>query len=140
MRVYLANKMTGIPRFNYPWFYEAADVLRGLGHEVVSPAEIDTPEEQHAFYESPDGLGWPGEARSWGEILAGDVKLIADGGIDAIVVGPEWADSQGARLETFVATQLGLPVLRYPDLQQLESFDLTKGWAKALAKVPVHVA
>lgn len=132
MRAYLANKMTGIPQFNYPWFIEAARYLREeKGIDVVSPHELDSPAEVEAAMASPDGDLAKFEAAAdttWGGILAKDVKLIADGGIEAVIVGPDWADSKGARLETFVAYQLGLPVLHYPDLVPVSVEDLMGAW------------
>jgi hypothetical protein len=44
-------------------------------------------------------------------------------------VGPDWASSKGARLETFVAHQLGLPILRYPDLEPVELPRLAMAWS-----------
>lgn len=130
MKVYLAGPMSGIPQFNYPAFHAAAQDLRDKGLDVVSPAEIDTPEEQEAFLASPDGLDWPGVARTWGEILAGDVKMLADNGIEAIVVLPGWENSKGARLETFVLNGImGKPILEYPGLVPLTPDDLIGAWA-----------
>lgn len=130
MRAYLANKMTGKPQFNYPWFDEASAYLRGRGIDVVSPAEMDSPAVRAAALASITGdladLVPSGE--TYGDILAADVKLIADGGLDAIIVGPEWHGSKGARLETFVAHQLGLPVLRYPYLEPVALEELVRAW------------
>lgn len=131
MRAYLANKMTGKPQFNYPWFDKAAKELRGRGIDIQSPAEMDDPETRKMAMASPDGATGTGVANgeTWGDFLARDVKLIADGGIDAIIVGPEWAESKGAKLETFVAFQLGLPVLSYPDLIPVPRSSLMRVWA-----------
>jgi hypothetical protein len=130
MRAYIANKMTGIPQFNIPWFDAAAEHLRGLGHDVVSPAELDTAATREAALASEDGSMGSGvvNGETWGDFLARDVKLIADGGIEAVIVGPDWASSKGARLETFVATQLGLPVLHYPDLMPVSRVQLAQAW------------
>lgn len=117
MKVYVAGPMTGIPQFNFPAFEAVATDLRARGFEVVSPAELDDPESRAAALASEDGdpaayNSVTGE--TWGDLLARDVKLIADGGIEAIVVLPGWESSRGARLETFVANVLcGLPVYRY---------------------------
>lgn len=138
MKVYVANRMTGVPQFNYPWFDAAAAHLRDLGHEVLSPSELDAPEEREAFMASPDGLIWPGGVRTWGEILAADVQLIADSGIDAVVVGPEWFRSKGARLETFVAHLSGIPVLHYEDLEPVDKADLVAAWAGHLNPVDLR--
>lgn len=131
MKAYLANKMTGKPFFNYPWFDTAATDLRARGIDVQSPAEMDDPATRKAAMASPDGAPGSGVANgeTWGDFLARDVKLIADGGIEAIIVGPEWTASKGAKLETFVAYQLGLPILRYPDLEPVTVGDLAEAWS-----------
>lgn len=112
MKLYLAGPMTGIPQFNYPKFDRVAARLREQGHEVVSPAEMDSPETRAISLASPDGnlqtIITHGE--TWGDFLSRDVKLLADGGFDAIAVLDGWEDSRGARLEVFVARLIGLPI------------------------------
>lgn len=127
---YLANRMTGVPQFNYPWFDHAAADLRNRGLSVRSPAELDAPATRAMAMQSPDGQLGTGSANgeTWGDFLARDVKLIADGGIDGVIVGPEWYLSRGARLETFVAHQLGLPILHYPDLEPVTPEELIEAW------------
>lgn len=129
MRAYLANKMTGKPKCNFPWFFDAAADLRARGIDVVSPAELDDPETRAAALASEDCSGSYNSGETWGDFLARDVKLIADGGIQAVIVGPEWHQSKGARLETFVAFQLGLPILTFPDLIPIPRALLAKVWA-----------
>ncbi|MCP3980823.1 MAG: DUF4406 domain-containing protein [bacterium] len=41
MHTYLAGPMRGHHLFNFPAFFAAALALRGVGHEVVNPAERD---------------------------------------------------------------------------------------------------
>jgi hypothetical protein len=108
--------MSSRPAFNFPAFDEAAANLRARGYEVVSPAELDSPEHRKAALASEDGN--PSAYNSatgdtWGSLLARDVKLIADGGIEAIVCLRGWERSRGARLETFVGRLAGLPILAY---------------------------
>lgn len=100
-KAYLAGPMSGLPQFNFPAFFDAAAKLRASGWNIVSPAEIDCEEDGTVALQSKDGN--PTDARrSWGDFLARDVKLIADGGITAIVFLPGWTDSRGARLEATV--------------------------------------
>lgn len=107
MRLYIAGPMTGIPHFNIPAFDEAAAYLRSLGHDIVSPAELDDPSDRAAAFASPDGSAVHYESgKTWGDFLARDVKLISDGRFDGIAVLPGWERSRGARLETFVGMAL----------------------------------
>ncbi len=106
MKAYLAGPMSGIPQFNFPAFYAASEVLRAQGWEIISPAELDDAEDKGAALASPDGN--PKNAkRTWGDFLARDVKLIADGDINAIIFLPNWYKSRGARLEATVGLLQG---------------------------------
>ena len=138
MKVYIAGPMTGIPQFNYPAFLEAADQLRAAGYEVVSPAELDDPEDRAAALGSPNGLMSEfnsASSQTWGDFLARDVKLLADDGVEAVVVLPGWERSRGARLETFVANALlSMPIL-YRDqyephgLHPVSELALIRAWS-----------
>lgn len=105
MKFYLAGPMSGIPQFNFPLFHSVAAKLRSSGYTVISPAELDSPEVQKAAMASTDGAlkGTHNEiaGETWGDILAKDVKLVADK-IDGIIFLPGWERSRGARLEGFV--------------------------------------
>ena len=135
MRLYLAGPMTGLPHFNFPLFDEVAASLRRMGHAVVSPAELDDPEDRAMARNSVDGH-ISSVTKTWGDFLARDVKLLADDGIEGVVVLPDWQKSRGARLETYVAHALcNLPILClvYNDLDEFylgELSDLTlwRGW------------
>jgi hypothetical protein len=118
--IYLCGPMTGHAQFNFPAFHAAADDLRSKGYVVVSPAELDSPAAKKAAEESLDGDASHYAANeSWGDLLARDVKLIADEGIEAIVVLPGWHTSRGAKLETFVARLCGVPILEFPSLNEV---------------------
>lgn len=96
MKVYLAGPMSGISQNNFPAFEKAAAVLRDQGFEVVSPAEMDDATD----YAIAMSDGKP--QKTWGDFLARDVKMIADGGIRGIVFLPDWEISRGAQLEAVV--------------------------------------
>lgn len=130
MKVYVAGPMTGIPAFNFPAFHAAAAELRAKGHEVVSPAEMDSADSQAAAEASPDGSPGSGSANgeTWGDFLARDVKLMADSGIEAVYVLPGWDHSRGARLETFAAAMImGIKVFKL-DGTRVPAVSLVCGW------------
>lgn len=121
MKVYIAGPMTGLPQFNIPAFVRMAERLRASGLEVVSPVERDSDAVREAALQSTDGKLGPGDSiagKTWGQILARDVTIVADE-VDAIVVLPDWHKSRGARLEVFTALLCGKPV--YSD-------DVDFGW------------
>ncbi len=103
-KYYLAGPMSGIEKFNFPLFYHVTDLLRGVGMNIVSPAELDAKEGvAEEALASTDGD--PNKTTlSWADLLARDVKLIADkhDGVHGIVFLPQWSKSRGARLEAFV--------------------------------------
>jgi nucleoside 2-deoxyribosyltransferase len=126
MIYYLAGPMSGRPKFNYPLFDRAAEVLRGQGLTVQSPAEIDGEATREVAMKSEKGdlAEFKRDTNeTWGDFLSRDVKMIADTDIDAIVVLPEWEMSKGARLEVFVCMTLGYPIYFYQDNETLQQLD-----------------
>lgn len=130
MRIYTAGPMTGLPQFNFPAFDRAAGQLRAEGHDVVSPAELDSPE--HRAIALASHTGDPREytkitGETWGDLLARDVKLIADGGIERIYVLPGWERSKGARLETYIAHLTGIEI-HFLDGGEVPMFRKARAW------------
>jgi hypothetical protein len=122
MKLYIAGPMSGIPQFNFPAFLAAAELLREQGFDVICPAEIDNEEDGGLAMESECGNLSETE-KTWGDFLMRDVKIIADEA-DGVVLLPGWADSRGARLETFVAVQVQKPVFELEEMYQLTPSEL----------------
>lgn len=95
-RVYVSGPMTGLPEFNFPAFTSAAERLRAMGHDVVSPHEV-----------AHDDNGEPGTI-AWGVYLKRDLAEMLT--CDTILLLPGWETSRGATLELYVATQVGMTV------------------------------
>ena len=94
MILYIAGPMTGIAEFNYPAFRAAETQLRALGYNTLNPVDA----EEH----NPT----PGIPQSWDWYMRHALRMVLDA--DAIALLPGWQDSRGARLETHVATALGM--------------------------------
>jgi hypothetical protein len=109
MRLYIAGPMSWLPQFNFPVFDAAAAAFRNEGYEVVSPAELDEPETREAALASATGDPAHVPGKTWGDLLARDVKIVADE-VDGVVLLPGWEDSKGARLESWLARHTGKPV------------------------------
>ena len=106
MKYYLAGRMTGIDRSNFPRFDEVAKFLRDLNYDIVSPSEIDTPSIRKAVLDNK-----PVED-TWGDFLSRDVKIVADK-VDGVILLEEWWKSPGARTEAFVAITRSKPLYTY---------------------------
>lgn len=97
MRIYLSGPMTGIEDHNFPAFWRAAELLRTLGYEVVSPAEINAETGGH-----------------WHQYLRADIRALCD--CDALALLPGWERSAGAHLELHVAHRLALQIATVDEL------------------------
>lgn len=90
-RWYVAGPMSGKEQLNFPAFHAEAARLRGLGYQVVSPAEIC----------SEPGVGWAAAMKR-------DIPALLT--CDGIALLPGWLHSKGARLEWSIAHSLGLEI------------------------------
>ena len=91
--LYLAGPMSGLPDDNYPAFHAATAQLRAAGYTVINPAEN----------------GQPYHAALTDHMRANITNLCRSA--TAVALLPGWRDSQGARLERHIASQLGMPCL-----------------------------
>lgn len=90
-KAYISGPMSGLPEFNFPAFFAAADELRGAGYEPVNPADGVTDTSKH-----------------WTYYMRRAIRLLLDA--DEIWMLPGWEQSKGATLEKHVAEQLSMPV------------------------------
>lgn len=130
---YLAGPMTGLPKFNYPFFFRVAAAMRNAGWTVTSPAEMDTPGKLELVLASEDGKldGMEHLVGTWADFLSEDVKLIADK-IDGLVFLPGWQKSRGARLEAYVGLICGKPFMVVDSFQdELLLSDIGRDTVKA---------
>lgn len=89
--IYISGPMTGLPEYNFPAFDAAAAALRGMGYEVVSPAELNRD-----------------TTLPWEVYLRNDIKALCD--CDMVALLPGWEGSKGAHLEVHVAHRLGIRI------------------------------
>lgn len=107
---YLAGPMTGIPAFNFPEFDRISGRLRDAGYNIISPAELDSPEARKKALASPDGAGNKEADSDWRDYLRRDVNIVMDENCLGVICINGWENSKGARLETYVAEAFGKPI------------------------------
>lgn len=124
MKLYLGNKMSGVPYFNAPWFDMAAGVLRALPSVefVFNPADHD---REMGFDPMLCPSGSPEEARAAGfsarAALGADWLWISQNS-DALVVGPDWRTSPGTISEIACHQALRLPVWEWAAFARQDAF------------------
>ena len=90
-RIYLAGPMSSLPELNFPAFNAEAARLRGMGFDVVNPAELCT--DPHA---------------RWADCMRVDIASLVT--CDGLAMLPGSAFSRGALLERYIAEQLDMLV------------------------------
>lgn len=114
MTLYLAGPMRGREQFNFPAFDLAATILRGLGYEVISPAEMD---RDNGFDEKHDRE----DDEFLAKAFARNFKAIDRS--DGIALLDEWQKSAGALLELeWAAEHRGLPVGTVKHWQRMAAY------------------
>ena len=91
MKVYISGKITGDADYKQK-FKNAQNILESAGFEVFNPAELEEP------------------GKSWEWYMKRDVKELMD--CDAIYLLKDWEDSEGARLEYYIAQKLEMKIFR----------------------------
>jgi hypothetical protein len=88
-KVYIAGPMIGLPEFNYPAFFQAADDLRAAGFVPLNPADHDLP------------VTLPRNV-----YLKAGLRLLLEA--DKVALLPGYQNSRGTQLELYVAAVLGI--------------------------------
>ena len=92
MRLYIAGPMTGLPEFNYPAFFAAAERLTAAGYVTINPARVEGREH----------------CKGWADYMR--AALIDVCNADGLALLPVWEASRGACLEVHVGQALDLPI------------------------------
>ena len=98
MTIYISGPMSNLPEHNFPAFAEAARALRAKGYTVVSPHECE--EVDHSA------------PKPWDYYVRKDLIAMLQQ-CDTIATLAGWGYSKGARLEVYVAQQLGFRQLEF---------------------------
>ena len=99
---YIAGPMTGMPKLNFPAFYEVEEVLRLLGFDTVNPAALDDAGLPEGVPADEAGMGLPIHK---GKFLTRDFRELAF--CDGLVLLPGWEDSIGANAELAMVRAMG---------------------------------
>lgn len=112
---YLGGPMTGIPQFNFPRFKAIAETLRCNGYNIISPAEIDTPNIEELALASPDGAPGSGSVDGVGymDFLARDLTIVCMPTCIGGIFMEGWENSNGACMEQDTLTRLEKQVYEF---------------------------
>lgn len=97
MKIYIAGPMRGHPSLNFESFFVQARRLKGLGWDVINPAEEDVKRMELDI------------VLTYKEVLAADIALLST--CDAIYMLTGWQSSPGARAEHAYATACGIEII-----------------------------
>ena len=100
MRIYIAGKMRGVPRHNFPAFDAAAERLRKQGYEVVNPADMSRDVGVEKVVTDP---------AVFNRLIAEELREVM--ACDAIYLLRGWERSEGTRDELEVALSHGLEIM-----------------------------
>ncbi|KIL35199.1 hypothetical protein SD71_16055 [Cohnella kolymensis] len=98
--IYLSGPMSGIENLNFPEFNRIAQQLRGLGHKVINPAEVDQP------------------VKEWSACMRNDIAELMKADTLALLKG--WETSSGAGVEISIAAALKMPIVDAYTLEPIE--------------------
>ena len=111
-KVYIAGPMSGIPDFNFPAFYAAANMFKAEGWIVFNPADKEGETLSDKARENGDPMQAQKDGFNFRDVYLWDVTKVIEA--DAIYMLPGWENSPGARGEHAVAVAMQR---HYPDYQ-----------------------
>jgi len=98
--IYIAGPMTGYPKFNFPAFDKARDILEP-DWNVISPADMD----RDLGFDPDDGIV---TAEFLRDAMRRDIDAVMH--VDALYALAGWEQSKGASAEVALAEWRGIPV------------------------------
>lgn len=104
MRLYVAGPMTGIQAFNFPAFAAAAEALRAIGYDALSPHEVTLPCGCTGL---PPQCG--ADDHAWREFVRHDLIAMLRHA-EGVALLPGWERSRGATVERHLAEALEMKV------------------------------
>jgi hypothetical protein len=110
--IYVAGPMRGLPEFNFPAFFAAADEWRKKGYRVFNPAQKDVDthgKEMFSQNKTGDERAATTEGFSLRDALTWDTNVICQECV-AIYMLKGWEKSAGANAEWALAKALGLEI------------------------------
>lgn len=135
MKAYLAGPMRGIKAFNFPAFRSAVVALRDVGHEIISPHEMD---EDSGF----DFTGCTGNEDladldfDITQRLIGDIFAIAE--CDAVICLDGWYLSNGARTEVHFALATGRKVYQFEVAHRFNGYQHSLQEICSVGSIPIE--
>lgn len=103
MKLYISGPITGYPNKNREAFEEVAAVVKQLGHDPVTPFDLNVVE--------------PVESTDWVANMKRDLKFVPT--VDGFVMLDDWEKSKGACVEVAVAYFLEIPLYKLDDRGEL---------------------
>lgn len=114
MIVYISGPMTGYKELNFPAFHAAADSLRAIGFEVISPAEVELPQYPKGYQPVDEA----NRKAMWISFMKADIVELMKA--DIVAVLPGWEKSEGARIEIDLAMNLGMDIVDADTMEAIE--------------------
>jgi len=99
--IYIAGPMSGIPEFNFPAFYDAAESWHRIGWKVFNPANKEGETLSEESRKNGDPIQAQKDGFNFREVFMWDVDKVVHS--DAIYMLRGWENSPGARAEHAVA-------------------------------------